>query len=428
MGRSGLSYSTEPVYIENEDHSMTLVRWSRSPGVAEVPSHIAGKPVTRIAPLAFAPFHMPEEAFAAGFAAPFSFNMFILMSGAKVTHEVKDEGGPSEVILPETIRHIGEYAFWHCSNLTKIHIPEGVEALPAGCFGECVNLVRVSVPGTVKAIGMCDLKALEDGKPESCIQPAMLRSMPDVGAFYACHGLKKLSFPESVCVLGPHTFNSCGIEKLQVCLKEEAGTDGTDGAQKADAQKADANKAAAPFYAIADNAFDHAVSLQWMDRTDRRGVVVYRIGLPAARDKILLADRKFGRLAHIPKDFFFEEVGYFDSLAQEVFRLDFSARMALARLRYDEELQPEYRQWYLRLLIEHFAQAPQFMPANEKFKDAYEALFDALMKTGSLNASDVSSLIRTAGEEHLSSGLINEMMRVRTENYSLATGFEDLDI
>ena len=407
---------------------MTLVRWSRSPGVAEVPSHIAGKPVTRIAPLAFAPFHMPEEAFEAGFTAPFSFNMFILMSGAKVTHEVKDEGGPSEVILPETIRHIGEYAFWHCSNLTKINIPEGVTALPAGCFGECVNLTRVSVPGTVRAIGMCDLKSLEEGKPEGCIQPAMLRSMPDVGAFYACHGLKKLSFPESVCVLGPHTFNSCGIEKLQVCLRAPAsGADSSSAPADGEPEK-DGAEQELPLYAIADNAFDHAVFLQWMDRTDRRGVVVYRIGLPAARDKILLADRKFGRLAHIPKDFFFEKVDYFDRLAQEVFRLDFSARMALGRLRYDDHLLPEHRQWYLRLLIEHFAQAPQFMPANEKFRDAYEALFDALMKTGSLTAADVSSLIRTAGEGHLSSGLINEMMRVRTENYSLATGFEDLEI
>lgn len=422
-----MSYNTEPVYIENEDHSMTLVRWSRAEGIAQVPSHIAGKPVTRIAPLAFAPFHMPEEAFAAGFAAPFSFNMFIIMSGAKMTHEVKDEGGPSEVALPETIRHIGEYAFWHCRNLKRINIPEGVEAIPAGCFGECVNLIWVSLPASLKAIGMCDLKALEDGRPDDCIQSAMLRSMPDVGAFYACHGLKKLSLPQSFRILGPHTFNSCGIEKLQLCKEKADEAAAAPGTGASEDSSDTAARDTSP-YSVADNAFDHAVSLQWMDRTDRRGVVIYRIGLPAARDKILLADRKFGRLAHIPKDFFFEEVGYFDSLAQEVFRLDFSARMALGRLRYDEKLLPENRQWYLRLLIDHFAQAPQFMPSNEKFKDAYEALFDALMKSGGLTAADVSSLIRAAGEEHLSSGLINEMMRVRTENYSLATGFEDLDI
>ena len=50
------------------------------------------------------------------------------------------------------------------------------------------------------------------------------------------------------------------------------------------------------------------------------------------------------------------------------------------------------------------------------------------LSTGDLTAGDVSSLIRTAGEEHLSSALLNEMMRVRTESFSMATGFEDLEI
>ncbi|MBO5503014.1 MAG: leucine-rich repeat domain-containing protein, partial [Lachnospiraceae bacterium] len=91
-------------------------------------------------------------------------------------------------------------------------------------------------------------------------------------------------------------------------------------------------------------------------------------------------------------------------------------------------LLPEYRAWYIRLLIDHFAQAPQFMPEDPKQPDPFAALFSALMETGDLTAGDVSSLIRTAGEEHLSSALLNEMMRVRTESFSMATGFEDLEI
>ena len=340
--------------------------------------------------------------------------MFILMSGGKVTHEKTDEGGPEEVGLPDTVREIGAYAFWHCHNLKKVNVPAGVKLIRAGTFGECVNLKKVSLPDSLIAVGLCDEGALQD-RVQNCISGEMLRGMPDVGAFYACHSLKELVLPESLRVLGAHTFNSSGLVKLRIATKEAFP-----GKEKARAADAD--------YAIADNAFDHAASLQWMDKLDRSGRTAYRIGLPAARDKILIADRTFGRLSHIPKDFFTEKAVYFDQLAQEVFRLDFSARMALGRLRYDGALLPEYRAWYIRLLIDHFAQAPQFMPEDPKQPDPFAALFSALMETGDLTAGDVSSLIRTAGEEHLSSALLNEMMRVRTESFSMATGFEDLEI
>ena len=295
-----------------------------------------------------------------------------------------------------------------------MNVPAGVKLIRAGTFGECVNLKKVSLPDSLIAVGLCDEGALQD-RVQNCISGEMLRGMPDVGAFYACHSLKELVLPESLRVLGAHTFNSSGLVKLRIATKEAFP-----GKEKARAADAD--------YAIADNAFDHAASLQWMDKLDRSGRTAYRIGLPAARDKILIADRTFGRLSHIPKDFFTEKAVYFDQLAQEVFRLDFSARMALGRLRYDGALLPEYRAWYIRLLIDHFAQAPQFMPEDPKQPDPFAALFSALMETGDLTAGDVSSLIRTAGEEHLSSALLNEMMRVRTESFSMATGFEDLEI
>ena len=401
-------------YTENADGTLTLVRWPRTKEAAVIPAQVEGRAVTRIAPMAFAPFHMEEKDFVSGFRPPYSFNMFILMSGGKVTHEKTDEGGPEEVVLPDTVREIGAYAFWHCHSLKKVNVPAGVKLIRAGTFGECVNLKKVSLPDSLIAVGLCDEGALQD-RVQNCISGEMLRGMPDVGAFYACHSLKELVLPESLRVLGAHTFNSSGLVKLRIATKEAFP-----GKEKARAADAD--------YAIADNAFDHAASLQWMDKLDRSGRTAYRIGLPAARDKILIADRTFGRLSHIPKDFFTEKAVYFDQLAQEVFRLDFSARLALGRLRYDGALLPEYRAWYIRLLIDHFAQAPQFMPEDPKQPDPFAALFSALMETGDLTAGDVSSLIRTAGEEHLSSALLNEMMRVRTESFSMATGFEDLEI
>ena len=43
---------------------------------------------------------------------------------------------------------------------------------------------------------------------------------------------------------------------------------------------------------------------------------------------------------------------YFDQLARDAFRLDFSARMALARLEASAGLSPADRQWYCAVLVQ----------------------------------------------------------------------------
>ena len=146
-------------YTENADGTLTLVRWPRTKEAAVIPARVEGRAVTRIAPMAFAPFQMEEKDFV---RPPYSFNMFILMSGGKVTHEKTDEGGPEEVVLPDTVREIGAYAFWHCHSLKKVNVPAGVKLIRAGTFGECVNLKKVSLPDSLIAVGLCDEGALQD--------------------------------------------------------------------------------------------------------------------------------------------------------------------------------------------------------------------------------------------------------------------------
>ena len=392
----------EAVFAGNADGSLTLTRWPRKKGAAVIPETVNDLPVRRIAPLAFAPFHMSENDFTAGFHSPYSFNMFLLMSGGRLHRENEsgDEGGPSVIIIPGGVREIGPFAFWHCINLEKIRIPEGVTVLGAGVFGECVNLREIRLPHTLEAIGLYD-------PDKQCVFTSeMLRGMPDVGTFYACHALKELTMPSSVRILGPHVFNSCAITHLTL-----------NGPEYDTAEEG-----------IADNSFDHAASLQWMDRADADGRIRYRIGLPAARDKILRADSRFGLLFRIPIDFFLQGASYFDKMAQDVFRLDFSARMAIGRLRYDEDLSEKDRRFYLTLLMEHFVKAKQFMPSDDAAGDPYNRLFDALAETGLLSAEDVSTLIREAGMAHLPASLTDRMMRMRAENYPAATGFEDLEI
>ena len=63
------------------------------------------------------------------------------------------EGGPTSVTLPDSITHIGPYAFYHCTNLTSITLPDAISALPAGVFGDCSRLTSVHLPEQLQALG-----------------------------------------------------------------------------------------------------------------------------------------------------------------------------------------------------------------------------------------------------------------------------------
>ena len=52
-----------------------------------------------------------------------------------------------EVVLPSTLRRIGENAF-SGSSLTSISIPNGVTFIGKGCFEECTSLTSVTLPST----------------------------------------------------------------------------------------------------------------------------------------------------------------------------------------------------------------------------------------------------------------------------------------
>ena len=101
--------------------------------------------------------------------------------------------------------------------------------------------------------------------------------------------------------------------------------------------------------------------------------------------------------------------------------------MALARLACPSGLDERARQWYLALLVQYFGRAPQFMP-DTPGEEAYSRLFDFLAEQPGLTVAHLSELVRTAGRLGLSAPLITRMLEVRTQRFSTATGFEDLEL
>ena len=87
------------------------------------------------------------------------------------------------LVIPNTITNIKEYAFYNCSFLTNITIPNSVTRIGNYAFEGCVGLTNITIPNSITDIGYC--------------------------AFYACEGLKSITIPNSITSIGDATFRFC---------------------------------------------------------------------------------------------------------------------------------------------------------------------------------------------------------------------------
>lgn len=80
--------------------------------------------------------------------------------------EWENEQQIEKVILPKTLKKIGDQTFHCLKELSKINIPEGVESIGSWAFYGCKSLKSITIPSTVKEIG----KHCFSGTPEMVIK------------------------------------------------------------------------------------------------------------------------------------------------------------------------------------------------------------------------------------------------------------------
>lgn len=373
------------------DGCARLLRWPRNTKMAILPEQIEGYIITEIAPLAFASFHFPEKVWNKFCdSSSGSFSTFCIKHGGQMEREENEEGGPVEVYLPDTILRIGAYAFWHCDRLEKIVFPKQLKVLGQGVFGECSRLSEVELPQKLVEIGS--------------FFPRTTFVMPDVGTFSGCHSLKTLVLPRTLRSIGEEVFNSCGLETLIV---EDEETKDFSWSRMIQVHR---------------SVFSHAAALQWMARSVN-GKIVWQIGLPVARDKILACDKRYHAISQIPNLFFKCTVEEIDTIAKKAFRLDFSGRMAIARLRYPEFLSTDMRNWYRDILIEYYDRLDQFWPGN---RYPAEEAFELFKESEGFDAEMLGRLMYIAGREQMKPELIYQMMEYRNTKFASITGLESL--
>ena len=99
------------------------------------------------------------------------------------------------LIIPNTVRTIGDECFAYCKNLTKVKMSNSLTSIGNNAFNFCTGLTSITIPSSVTSIGN--------------------------NAFYGCTGLTSITIPSSVTTIGNNAFSGCSnLTKITI----EAGS------------------------------------------------------------------------------------------------------------------------------------------------------------------------------------------------------------
>lgn len=97
----------------------------------------------------------------------------------------------TDLVIPEGVKSINDFAFNRCSCLTEVKIPNSITTIGEYAFRECYNITSVNIPNLITHIG--------------------------TSAFGRCEKLTSVSIPKSLSVIGEYAFSGCiGLKKVNI--------------------------------------------------------------------------------------------------------------------------------------------------------------------------------------------------------------------
>lgn len=66
---------------------------------------------------------------------------------------IRYDGADNNVVIPDNITRIENFAFQRCADIKSVVIPESVTSIGRAVFFGCENLTSVKLPGGLKEMG-----------------------------------------------------------------------------------------------------------------------------------------------------------------------------------------------------------------------------------------------------------------------------------
>ena len=111
---------------------------------------------------------------------PLSYAHHLYLNGQEINN----------LVIPNSVTSIGDYAFYNCSGLTSVIIPNGVTNIGGLAFSGCSGLTSITIPNSVTSIGDY--------------------------AFRYCTGLTSVTIPNSVTSIGSQAFVGCELRNILI--------------------------------------------------------------------------------------------------------------------------------------------------------------------------------------------------------------------
>ena len=111
------------------------------------------------------------------------------------------------VIIPDSVRTIGNWAFGNCHSLAYVAMGKWVETIGYWAFGACFRLKNIKIPDSMQSIGeyAFSWSGLESVEFEEDIQ---IRDF-NCQTFFHCSNLAKIDIPDSIVEIASETFAEC---------------------------------------------------------------------------------------------------------------------------------------------------------------------------------------------------------------------------
>ena len=111
-----------------------------------------------------------------------------------------------DLIIPDSVTRIPDFAFYECENLQSVTVGNGVTVIGESAFYNCENLKSVILNGAIES-----MTSLAFARCEALESLQIGNKVKEIGdyAFYECSALKEVTIPSNVKSIGESAFSMC---------------------------------------------------------------------------------------------------------------------------------------------------------------------------------------------------------------------------
>ena len=187
-------------YYLNDNNEAVISKYTGTDSNVIIPNLLDGYTVTSIATFAFGAVNESD-------------------------YEYYDDYIPKTLIktvtLPDTITHIGDFAFAGNEALDNINIPESLLEISDEGFRNCLSLKNIFIPESVNKLGYATFLGC------ASLESIVMNGVTEIGAytFENCTSLKNIEFSEKLKTIGEFGFAYCSsIESVDLSDVEFVGS------------------------------------------------------------------------------------------------------------------------------------------------------------------------------------------------------------